>query len=176
MTLSTVPNDDQFREVVSRFATGITVVTCVDAAGVDHAMTANSFVSVSLDPLLVSVCVERGSRFHAAMAETDRWAVSILTPQSQGAARWFATRGRPLAGQLDRVPHHRGERSGAALLDDALAAIETTTWATYDGGDHDVVLGEVVALNLMQPAAPPLVYFRRAFRELVDPGEPDDVA
>jgi hypothetical protein len=50
------------------------------------------------------------------------------------------------------------------------------TWATYDGGDHEVVLGEVVALNLMQPAAPALVYFRRGFRELVDPGEPGDVA
>ncbi|MFZ0325086.1 MAG: flavin reductase family protein [Actinomycetes bacterium] len=164
------PSDDAFRDVVSRFATGITVVTCVDAAGLDHAMTASSFVSVSLDPLLVSVCVERGSKFHAALAETDAWAVSILKPQGQDAARWLATRGRPLAGQLDRTPHTRGAVTGAAVLEAASAHIECRTWASYDGGDHDIVVGEVLGLALADSEAEPLVYYRRGFRRLSDPG------
>ena len=170
MATQTTPGGDDFREVVSRFPTGITVVTCVDAAGVDHAMTASSFVPLSLDPLLVSVCVERDSRFHAALASTNRWAVSILGSTSDQDARWFATRARALAGQLDRTTYHRGHRSGAAVLDGALAGLECTTWATYGGGDHDIVVGEVVGLELLREDSEPLVYFRRGFRRLVDPG------
>ncbi len=64
------PTPDEFREAVSRFATGITVVTCV-VDGLDHAMTANAFASVSIDPLLVMVCVERDSRFHEAIAASQ---------------------------------------------------------------------------------------------------------
>ncbi len=161
---------------MSRFATGITVVTCVDAAGVDHAMTASSFVPLSLDPLLVSVCVEGDSRFHAALASTDHWAVSILASTSEDAARWFATRGRPLAGQLERTTYHRGQHSGAAVLDDALAGLECATWATYNGGDHDIVVGQVMGLELLREESEPLVYFRRGFRRLVDPGIQPPVA
>jgi flavin reductase len=102
-----------FREAVSRFATGLTVVSChVD--GIDHAMTANAFTSVSLSPLLILVSVERESRFHEAIRNASNWAVSILPRSGEPTARWLATKGRPLAGQLDQVPHHVGESSGAA--------------------------------------------------------------
>ena len=74
---ATIVAPDDFRLVMSRFATGVTVVTCVQD-GFDHAMTANSFTSVSLEPALVLVCVENDSRFHEAISSVDRWSVSVL--------------------------------------------------------------------------------------------------
>ena len=116
------PTPDEFREAVSRFATGITVVTCV-VDGVDHAMTANAFASVSLDPLLVLVCVERESRFHEAIAATHAWGVSILPADAEPTARWLATKGRPLA------------RSAGAIWSSSFS----TTWRRLDrrsAGSH----------------------------------------
>lgn len=159
------PDTDAFRKAVGRFATGVTVVTTV-VDGVDHAMTASAFASVSLEPLLVLVCVEKEARFHDAVLESGTWAVSVLDADGRRAAEWFATRGRPLHGQLDRFPHRRGPASGAALLDTALAWLECRTTAVYDGGDHDIVVGEVLDLELGGPDSAPLVYFRSHYRGL----------
>jgi flavin reductase (DIM6/NTAB) family NADH-FMN oxidoreductase RutF len=154
-----------FRQVMGRYATGVTVVSCVQD-GFDHAMTANSFTSVSLDPPLVLVCVENDSRFHEAITSVDRWAVSVLTEGQRGRARWFATRGRPLVGQFDATPTRRSPLSGALLLDDALATMECRTVAVHPAGDHDIVVGEVLALDLARPDAEPLLYFASEFRAL----------
>jgi len=140
------------------------VTTCVD--GIDHAMTASAFTSVSLDPVLVLVCVEKDARFHDAILESGSWAVSVLSASGRRAAEWFAARGRPLGGQLDRVPHHRGETSGAALLDDSLAWLQCRTTAVYDGGDHDIILGAVIEGATSGLEGPPLVYYRGAYGEL----------
>ncbi len=111
---------------MGRFATGVTVVTARVGA-IDHAMTANAFASVSLEPLLVLVCVEREARFHDAVVEAGRWGVSVLDGSARAVSEWLATRGRPLHGQLDRVPHHYGPVTGAALLDASLATMECRT-------------------------------------------------
>jgi flavin reductase (DIM6/NTAB) family NADH-FMN oxidoreductase RutF len=166
-----------FRRAVSRYATGIAVVTTrVD--GVDHAMTANSFTSVSLDPLLALVCVERDSRFHDAVLAAGVWAVGFLPAGSADLARWFATRGRPLEGQFDRVATHRGS-NGCLLLADALAALELTTTQVVPAGDHDIVLGAVTAIHdpvgapgsdagggAARPPQDPTVYYASQFRAL----------
>ncbi len=123
-------------------------------------MTANSLTSVSLDPPLVLVCVERETRFHEAILAAAGWGVSVLGAPARGAATWLATRGRPLAGQLDPVAHHRGSLTAAALLDDALAWLEVRTWAAYDGGDHTIVVGEVQGLALASEAPAALTFFR----------------
>ncbi len=164
------PQEDErlradFRRAVGRFATGVTVVsTC--PRGVDHAMTANAFTSVSLDPPLVLVCVETQARFHDAVLESGRWAVSILSAQGRPAASWLATRGRPVVGQLDGVPHRRGEYSGAALVDAAVAWLECRTQAVHPAGDHSIVVGEVVRAELGGPGERVLVYHTSAYREL----------
>lgn len=160
------PTSDEFREAVSRFGTGITVVTCV-SDGIDHAMTANAFASVSIDPLQVLVCVERSSRFHEALAGTSAWGVSILGRDSEEAARWFATKGRPLEGQLAKTAHHRSPTFGVAWLDGALATIECRTADVHLAGDHDIVVGEVVDLAVADgDVKDPLLYFRRHYRAL----------
>lgn len=157
-----VPLDpDTFRRAMGRFATGVTVVTTV-SEGIDHAMTANTFTSVSLEPILVLVCVEREARFHDAVIDSGFWAVSVLRTEGRAAASWFATRGRPLHGQLERVAFVRGPRTGAALLADSLAALEVRTVEVYPGGDHSIVVGEVVGLSL--PAdGDALLYFRSRY-------------
>ena len=90
----TAPEPDLFREAMSHFASGVTVVT-TQQGGVDHAMTASAFTSVSLDPPLVLVCVDKTTRFHQAVALSRYWGASVLAGSQLTEARWLATRGRP---------------------------------------------------------------------------------
>jgi flavin reductase (DIM6/NTAB) family NADH-FMN oxidoreductase RutF len=136
---------DAFRRTVGRFATGVTVVTTV-VDGVDHAMTA--------------------SAFHDAVVESGAWGVSVLDATARPAAEWLASRGRPLHGQLDRVPHHRGPVTGCALLDASLATLECRTTDVLAGGDHSIVVGTVVGLGTPQPDGRPLLYFRSGYHSL----------
>lgn len=148
---------NSFRRVVGRFATGITIVTTV-ADGMDHAMTVNAFTSVSLDPVLVLFCAAKAARFHAAVTASGLWAVSILGEDAEDASRFFSTSGRRLEGQLDGWPYRRGERTRAAIFKDAIAALECRTYATYGGGDHTIIVGEVLTLDLLSERRRPLVF------------------
>jgi flavin reductase (DIM6/NTAB) family NADH-FMN oxidoreductase RutF len=141
-----------FRRAAGQFPGGIVVVTT--SAG--HAMTVSAFASVSLEPPLVLFCAEKIARFHDAVLASGAWAVSILAEDGEKAARWLATRGRPLAGQLDELPHHPGPVTGAPLLDGALATLECRTFAVYDGGDHSIIVGRVAGVEgPASPAGPP---------------------
>ncbi len=143
-------DDAAFRRAAGQFASGIVVVsTSLD--GVSHAMTATAFTAVSLDPLLVLVCAEKVARFHDAVLTTGTWAVSVLGAESEKAAAWLATRGRPLDGQLDAFRHQAGPVTGAPILDDAITAMECRTTAVHDGGDHSIVVGEVVGVSEPRP-------------------------
>jgi flavin reductase (DIM6/NTAB) family NADH-FMN oxidoreductase RutF len=134
-----------FRRAAGQFPTGIVVVsTSLDGEG--HAMTVSAFASVSLEPMLVLFCAEKIARFHDAVLETGFWAVSILDEGSEKIARWLASRGRPLHGQLDTIPHRPGPLTGAPVLDAALATMECRTTAVHDGGDHSIVVGEVLGV------------------------------
>ena len=157
-----------FRRVAGCFATGVVVVTTrLDDA--DHAMTANSFTSLSLDPLLVLVCVDRATRFHEAITSAPDWGLSILDAAAQPTAAWLATRGRPLADQLARTPHTRGPHTGAALLTTALATLECRTAAVHPGGDHSIIVGSVLAATLAPEPPDPLVFYRGAYHQLGRP-------
>jgi flavin reductase (DIM6/NTAB) family NADH-FMN oxidoreductase RutF len=153
-----------YRRTVGRFATGICVVTSLDA-GIDHAMTVNSFSSVSLEPVLVLICVEIEARFHDAVLAAGVWGVSVLDSESRPIADWLASRGRPLHGQLDRAPHHRGI-TGVALLDSATATLECRTQAVYPGGDHSIIVGEVLSARASEQTESALVYHRGTYRRL----------
>jgi flavin reductase (DIM6/NTAB) family NADH-FMN oxidoreductase RutF len=131
-------------------------------------MTATAFTAVSLEPLLVLVCVEKIARFHDAVLATGRWAVSVLGEESEKVSAWLATRGRPLHGQLDTFPHHLGPVTGAPILDDALTALECRTTAVHDGGDHSIVVGEVVAVTEPSLTGAPLLYYASRYRRLAE--------
>ncbi len=153
-----------FRRAAGQFPGGIVVVT----TGAGHAMTVSAFTSVSLEPPLVLFCAEKIARFHDAVLTAGSWAVSVLAEDGEKTARWLATRGRPLDGQLDGVAHHPGPVTGAPLLDGALATLECQTAAVYDGGDHSIVVGQVTAVDgpADPPARGPLVHYAGRYRRL----------
>jgi flavin reductase (DIM6/NTAB) family NADH-FMN oxidoreductase RutF len=146
-----------FKELMARVASGVVVVTaCVGEE--DHAMTANSFTSVSLDPELVLFCVQQDSRFHDAIHAADRWVVNLLSAEQAPAARWFAERGRPLQGQMEVVEYSRGD-DGIAVLKGSIGHLGCTTNVIHPAGDHSIVVGKVDRIVYENLSAPPLVYF-----------------
>ena len=152
-----------FKAALRCFPSGVTVVTsCVD--GLDHAMTASAFSAVSLNPPMVLVCVNRASRFAEAIGASPWWGVSILAEHGEAAARWFATSGRQLIGQLDAHPHTRGP-SGVALLDESLAQLECRTERVVTAGDHDIFIGAVASVAVTGKPRP-LVYWAGEYRQL----------
>jgi flavin reductase (DIM6/NTAB) family NADH-FMN oxidoreductase RutF len=146
---------------MGRLAGGVAVIgTAHD--GTCYGMTVNSFVSVSLDPLLVLFCCERDASLHGPVLASGVWGVSILSAEQQDLARWFATRGIPGEDQFRGRPHRCGQLTGVPLLEGSLAWFECRTWATYDGGDHTIVVGEVLDLALGNDGAA-LLYHRSAY-------------
>ncbi|MGC5032701.1 flavin reductase family protein [Micromonospora sp. DT229] len=134
------------RGVYGAFATGVTIVTV--SGSTPHAMTANSFTAVSLDPALVLVCIDRNAVMHRAVLDAGQFGVSVLASDQAELARYFADRRRPLgATQFEYGAWHAGERTGAPLLDGAVAHLECALWQVYDGGDHSIVLGRVLSLQ-----------------------------
>nr|WP_306238880.1 flavin reductase family protein [Ornithinimicrobium cryptoxanthini] len=156
---------DLYRRAIGRFATGVTVATTF-AGQHDHAMTANSITSVSLDPVLLLICVERAARWHDAVLESGVFGISVLGHHARATASWLSTPGRPLHGQLDRVAHHRGQVTNLALIDGALAAFECRTTDVHVAGDHSLVVGEVVGIELPPRVDPALVHFRGRYGHL----------
>jgi flavin reductase (DIM6/NTAB) family NADH-FMN oxidoreductase RutF len=128
-------------------------------------MTANAVASVSMEPMLVLACVEIDARFHDAVTESGTWGVSVLAADQRPTADWLATRGRPLHGQLDRIPHLRG-KTGVALLEGALATIECQTTHIHAAGDHSIVVGEVVSLGVAEHPGAALMYYRSRYGAL----------
>jgi len=116
--------------------------------------------------VLVLICVETEARFHDAVIGSGFWGVSVLDGDGRPVADWLANRGRPLHGQLDRFAHHRGPVTGTALLDGAQATLECRTTAVHPGGDHSIVVGEVVSVGMPDSAPSTLLYHRGAYRRL----------
>jgi len=151
-----------FRNAMSRYATGITVITCRAPDGTPVGFTANSFVSVSLKPPLVLFCLDRQADGFSAFERAGHFAVHVLAADQGHLSSRFAEAGG--AKWRDLKP-----RSGLAdlpLLPDALATIECARAATYDGGDHLIFVGEVARLEVDESDREPLVYFGGAYRQL----------
>ena len=153
------PHD--FRHAMARYATGVSVVATVHD-GVRYGMTVNSLTSVSLDPVLMLFCCERDASLHGPVLTSGTWAVSVLSAAQQDIASWFATRGRPGVDQFEGQVAEPGGATGAPVLAGALAWFECRTWATYDGGDHTIVVGELLDLGCGRDEQG-LLYFRSAY-------------
>lgn len=154
-----------YRKAMGRWASGVAVVTTF-AGRHHHAMTASSLASVSLDPVLVLVCVEQDARWHDAVAESRLWGVNVLPASARATAEWLATPGRPLHGQLDRLAHHRGPATGVALLDEAMMSLECRTHDIHTAGDHSIVVGEVLSVHTPDRGEPALVHYRGRYAAL----------
>lgn len=140
----------RFRSVVGRFATGVCVVTS-DGPGGPAGLTTNAFTSVSLEPQLVLVCFDRGSRTLDAVRASERFAVNVLAAEQAEVARVFATK-RAGADKLAAVAHRR--EHGLPLLDDALAWLACDLVSLTEAGDHWIGVGAVAALDAREDGEP----------------------
>jgi flavin reductase (DIM6/NTAB) family NADH-FMN oxidoreductase RutF len=155
-----------FKAVMGRFATGVTVVTT--ALGSQRAgITVNAFCSVSLDPPLVLVCIERTAHIHDLLIEAGVFAVNLLAEGQDEVARCFAVssdrRNTEFCGcETGSV------QTGAPVLRDALGYLDCVITDVFPGGDHSIVVGRVEALGAADRK--PLVYYRRQYTNLIPPG------
>lgn len=168
-TVRRVANEQaDLRGVMGQFATGVTVLTAGGENG--HGMTANAFTSLSLDPPLVLCCVARAARMHAAVLATGSFGVSILAADQTDVARHFADWRRPAgAAQFEPVDVREGRRTGAPLLNGALAWIECELATVHDGGDHSIFVGRVLACG-RGPAGAALSFFGGGYHHIDQPG------
>ena len=152
---------DSFRSVLGRFASGVTVVTTVDADGQDHGMTVSAFCSLSLSPPLVLVCVDRVASMHDLLQPGTPFAVNILSSGQEAVSRRFSTGDPP--NRFDGLGYTRG-LTRVPLLDDVLAWIECRVGARHAEGDHTVVVGRVETAGARQER--PLLYYRGGYATL----------
>ncbi|MSQ31550.1 MAG: flavin reductase [Dehalococcoidia bacterium] len=155
----------EFRDVMGRFATGVTVVT-TRVGHEQRGMTANAVTSLSLHPPMLLVCVDRSASMHPFLEVAEAFAVNILAAEQKPASEFFARHSEQSA-ELGGFPHHAGT-TGVPLLDGALAAVECRITERYSGGDHTIVLGRVVAIHSGTPEGAPLVFFGGKYRAIAD--------
>jgi len=148
----------EFREALSRFASGVTVVITRNGAGVHVGFTASSFCSLSLDPPLVLVCLQKEADSYGAFMEAERFTVSILATGQHDVARRFATKG---IDKFDGTGVVQRPGSDLPRIEGASAWLECRMHSRPDGGDHTILIGEVMAAGTTD--AEPLFYFNRGF-------------
>ena len=154
----------QFRRVVGHFATGITVITVEREPGHVHGMTANSFTSVSLDPLLILISVDQNARMLSYLKVQRRFGVNILKDTQQTTSEQFA---KPLQEEsaIERLGiKFRWTDSGIPLLEDALAHLACNVLAEHAAGDHTLFIGEVESMEAGE--GNPLLYHMGKYRKL----------
>jgi flavin reductase (DIM6/NTAB) family NADH-FMN oxidoreductase RutF len=140
-----------FRQVMGRFTSGVTVVTtCCNS--IIAGLTVSSFTSLSLDPPLILICVDRASGTLEILRESQIFAVNILTAQQVELSRCFATPSEDRFEHFCHAPYHTAA-TGAPILDDVLAFIDTRLVAEYPGGDHVIFVGQVEAMGTAGKAA-----------------------
>ena len=157
-----VPDPQTFRRVMGHFVTGVTVVTTLDASR-PQGITVNALSSVSLEPPLVMVALDRRRFITPTVHAAGRFAVNILGEDQQALSDCFA--GAPVEpGRADfcGAPWHPGE-IGLPLLDGAVATLQCTVTETFPVGDHDLFIGLVEAVSTADHQPMPLLYFRRRY-------------
>jgi flavin reductase (DIM6/NTAB) family NADH-FMN oxidoreductase RutF len=167
--LSTSPQPPQdtgeLRKVLGRFPTGVTVVTA--HAGAPCGMTANAFTSVSLDPPSILVCISRNAAIYQAVRTAGCFAVSVLSAAQEDVARHFADHSRPRgAAEFGAVGWSPAPLTGTPVLDGSHAWLDCALITSYDGGDHEIFLGKVLAGGFGS-ARNALVYYGGSFHQLV---------
>ncbi len=157
---------EQFRQAMGSFATGVTVITVAEEGGEVHGMTANAFSSVSLDPLLVLVCVDHLARTHAHLQEKKRFGINVLASDQRAISEFYARstdrhqRAEEAGARFDRTAH------GTPILRGALAYLECHLQHAQDAGDHTIFIAEVE--DVVTREGDPLLYFRGKYNALGD--------
>lgn len=151
-----------FRRVLSHFAAGVTVVTTVDRERRPHGLTATAFTSVSLEPPLVLVCVDKKAETYPQFEPAGIFAVNFLSLEQREISQRFAKHGGDKFNGLGWRPGVLG----APLLDDTIGHVECRIRNWYEGGDHTIMVGEIESAAALD--GEPLLHFRQAYRRVSD--------
>jgi flavin reductase (DIM6/NTAB) family NADH-FMN oxidoreductase RutF len=154
----------EFRAALRLFAAGVTVVTTRDEEGRPTGLTASAFTSVSLDPPLVLVCVDRAATAHPSVLCHGWFAINVLARGQEALSRQFAVS----SGDKFTGVGYRAGLAGLPLLDGALATLQCRLVQDHDGGDHSIFVGQVE--QAAARAGAPLVYFQGDYHELREVG------
>jgi flavin reductase len=154
---------DDYRRLIGCFATGVTIITMARGEEV-RGMTANAVTSVSLDPLLLLICVDKRTVTHQFLEEAQAFAVNILAEDQEQVSRALASHDSEDARRLIGYRYHPGQ-TGAPILDDCLAYVECKVTEVLAGGDHSIFIGRVEGGEVMRDA-PPLIFFRGKYNRL----------
>ena len=151
------PDPAALRTVLGHFATGVAIITALDG---DEAvgMACNSFTSVSLEPQLVLFCAAKSSTTWPRIQAARKWAANILSEESEEVCRLFAQKG---ADRFAHIAYSTG-RTGAPVLEAAIAFVDCETVAEHDAGDHVIVVGRVQELGYA-PEGKPLLFYRGGY-------------
>jgi flavin reductase ActVB len=149
-----------FRSALSRFASGVSVVTTKDAAQKPFGITVSAFCSVSLDPPLVLICIEKTTGSHHAFEQSGRFTVNILASNEVGVSEHFAS----LIEDKFAGIEHAVDEHGIPILQGSLATLQCRLFKTLDGGDHSIFLGEVE--HVIVRDAEPLIYYKGGYRHI----------
>lgn len=177
MTAEQTPQVDsrEYRNSIGLFASGVTIVT-TRVGAVVHGMTANAVTSVSLDPTLLLICLDRRARMHDLVEQAGAFAVNILAADQEHLSIHFAGRGKDGPPPPDlRFVYGDGETDDGSIptIAGCVMAIGCRVEATYPGGDHTIVLGRVLELRPGPEKAQPLVWFGGHYRQLAVVPEDD---
>jgi flavin reductase (DIM6/NTAB) family NADH-FMN oxidoreductase RutF len=153
---------DLFRQVLSHFAAGVTVVTTVDQQGQPHGLTATAFTSVSLEPPLALVCIDKQAETYAHFAPAGIFAVNFLALDQRDVSQRFAKHG---GDKFSATAWRRGEL-GAPILDGTIGHVECRIVHDYHGGDHTIYVGQIESAATAE--GQPLLHFRHAYRRVED--------
>jgi 3-hydroxy-9,10-secoandrosta-1,3,5(10)-triene-9,17-dione monooxygenase reductase component len=146
----------RFREVLGHFATGITIVTALEE-GLPVGFTCQSFAALSLDPPMVLLAPARSSTSWPRIAKAGAFCVNILEERQEALCRAFAVSG---GDKFDGVAWSSGI-TGSPVIDGSLAVVECRLGEIFDGGDHELVIGHVVAMDIRKGG--PLLFYRSGF-------------
>lgn len=152
----------ELRRVLGAYPTGVTVITTRDADGKPVGMTANSFASVSLEPALILWSVRRSALGFEVYRDAEYFAVNILSENQADVSNLFA---RTSANKFDGITISDGA-GGAPLIAGTAAQLECRTWNSCDGGDHLIIIGEV--LSFRRENAEPLVFAGGRYARIAD--------
>jgi flavin reductase (DIM6/NTAB) family NADH-FMN oxidoreductase RutF len=157
-------NPVEFRRAMGRFATGVTIVT-VDLGGEVHGMTANAFASVSLDPMLVLVCVDHTTRTHAHLHSKKRFGVNVLAEDQLAISEYYARPERDHEhAEVEAGARFESTRHGTPMLQGSLAYLECRLHSAQEAGDHTIFIAEVEDVVVRE--GEPLLFFRGKYREV----------
>lgn len=151
---------DEFRAALGRFASGVTVVTTKDSKGEFHGITVSSFCSVSLEPPMVLICIEKTAGSHPALEESNTFIVNILPEGAASTSELFASLRDD---KFDEVEYTEGI-DGVPVLANSLATLECRVKFSYHGGDHSIFVGDVESTGASDGR--PLIYFQGGYHHL----------